>query len=266
MKYDIFNLKNIYRSKFLKNGFVLLKNYFSQHEAKQIVKYADDLQLYEEVLGKWMIYHEVNKNNQKQKSRIENIVNYHKGVNNLLTHRVNSTLNFINGYDMTLFKDKLNWKSPGGQGFNAHQDQNAWSDFPPSQYVTVALFADKSNLKNGCLEFAEGLEKRNYIMDSNSENLGELTNEIEESLNWKPIISNPSDMLIFDSYVPHRSGKNNSKKSRRIFYFTYHKSYFGNFYDDYIKKKRIEFPPDFERTTDKIINKNNKYNLANPFN
>ena len=54
----------------------------------------------------------------------------------------------------------------------------------------IISVADKSNLKNGCLEFAEGLEKRNYIMNSNNENLGELTNDTGELKLPEPITSN----------------------------------------------------------------------------
>ena len=30
---------------------------------------------------------------------------------------------------MLLFKDKMNWKYPKGDGFKAHQDHPAWNDF-----------------------------------------------------------------------------------------------------------------------------------------
>ena len=266
MAFSIFNLNNTYRSRFVRNGYVLLQNYFSKDEAKHIVRCANELQEYPEVLDKWMIYFEKDKDNKKKKSRIENIYNYHDGIRNLLVNRVNGTLNILNGGDMILFKDKLNWKFGGGEGFNAHQDQYAWSDFPPNQFVSISMFGNKSTIENGCLEFAYNCIDRKYFMDANYDNLGELTNEVEDSYEWVPIETTPRDLLLFDSYVPHRSGPNITDKDRRIFYFTYHRSYYGNFYEEYFNRKRKEFPPDFERTDDhKIITTGSKYNVANPF-
>ena len=62
MAFSIFNLNNTYRSRFVRNGYVLLQNYFSKDEAKHIVKCANELQEYPEVLDKWMIYFEKDKN------------------------------------------------------------------------------------------------------------------------------------------------------------------------------------------------------------
>lgn len=266
MAFSIFNLSNTYRSRFARNGYVLLQNYFSKDEAKHIVKCANELQEYPEVKEKWMIYFEKDKDNNKKKSRIENIYHYHDGIRNLLTNRVNGTLNIINGGNMTLFKDKLNWKFGGGNGFNAHQDQYAWSDFPPNQFISISMFGNKSTIENGCLEFAYNCVDRKYLMDANYENLGELTNEVEARYEWVPIETTPRDLLLFDSYVPHRSGPNTTEKDRRIFYFTYHNAYYGNFYEEYFTRKRKEFPPDFERTGDqKVVTTGSKYNVANPF-
>ena len=40
---------------------------------------------------------------------------------------------------MSLFKDKLNWKHPGGKGFKPHQDHPAWNDFNPDIFYSVAF-------------------------------------------------------------------------------------------------------------------------------
>ena len=88
---------------------------------------------------------------------------------------------------------------------------------------------------------------------------------IENNLKWEYIQTNTSDLLIFDSYVPHRSSKNISNTSRSIFYFTYNKSIEGDFHTKYIENKRLYFPPPNERNNNQNIQiTNNKYNLANP--
>ena len=249
----------------MRNGY-FSKDYFNK-KCKYIVKCANDYRnMKRPQINGWYIAKMRWNDNLKKRSRIENITKYHNGVDKLLKHRVDTTLKILNGDDMVLFKDKLNWKFGGNQGFNAHQDQYAWSDFPPNKFVSVALFGNNSTIENGCLEFAYGCVDRHYLMDANYDNLGELTNEVESKLKWVPIETTPRDMLIFDSYVPHRSGPNLTDKDRRIFYFTYNNKYYGNFYDEYFDRKRKEFPPDFERGNDKkIITTGSKYNVANPF-
>ena len=60
---------NNYKDKFKKDGFVLIKDYFSDKEADNIVKIADELELLKEEKNKWMIYFE-NKNNSKNENKI----------------------------------------------------------------------------------------------------------------------------------------------------------------------------------------------------
>ena len=83
-------------------------------------------------------------------------------------------------------------------------------------------------------------------------------------MEWEPLLTNTSDLIIFDAYVPHRSGPNLSDNPRRVLYFTYNLKEDGEHYDEYFKRKRIEFPPDFERDQNTKTNLDSKYNLANP--
>jgi len=245
------------------NGFVLLKNYFTEEEADNIVHFADDLENWDEQAGKWMIFFEKNNNNNNLKSRIENFFNYHKELKLFVEKKVKNTVDKIYGENMSLFKDKLNWKYGGGKGFRAHQDQPAWTDFEPDRYITAAMFANNSTKEKGCLEFGVGENKFTGLCKYNTEGLGELDSELEKQLRWDITETSPRDLVLFDSYVPHRSGKNITETPRRIFYFTYHDKKYGNLYDSYIINKRKYFPPNIERT-DKVEVMGNKYNLANP--
>ena len=252
----------LYSDLFWKNGYLYIKDYFSVKEADKIVKIADDLNSWKEEKGKWMIYFE--KDKEKKKARIENIVNYHPELKELVDNNITPTLEQIYKKPMNLFKDKMNWKKGFGKGFKAHQDQPAWSDFPPKRFVSVAMFGNKTTKENGCLEFSPGQHK-NGLFDYDMSSLGELTKDVEEELEWKPIETSSRDLLIFDSFVPHRSKSNKTSNDRRIFYFTYNSKEDGDYYQDYIKKKRIEFPPDIEREDGKEYKvKGSRYNLANP--
>ena len=49
---------DIYKKKFNKNGFVLLKDYLTEDEGNNIVEMADDLEKWDEKRGKWMLFFE----------------------------------------------------------------------------------------------------------------------------------------------------------------------------------------------------------------
>ena len=246
---------------FDKNGYVLIKDFFSEEEAKNIVRYADELETWTEQANKWMIYFE----ESKRKSRIENFLEYHSETKALLDNRIRPLVEKIYGAKMNLFKEKLNWKYGNGNGFKAHQDQPAWSDFEPDRFVSVAMFANNCTSENGCLEFGISDKKFTEICGYNKGGLGEINKEIENELEWIPAITTPRDILLFDSYVPHRSHKNTTENPRRIFYFTFNEEKYGDLYSDYLVKKRTEFPPDIERVKGQSVSINgNKYNLANP--
>ena len=256
-KYLDTNLYKDYNSSLKKNGYLLIKNYFTSDEIFFIKKFKETLENLQEKKGEYMIYYE-NINNKNVKSRVEHFVPYFSNINYLLKTNIEPLLDNILGEKITLFKDKLNWKYPQGDGFKAHQDHPAWNDFPITRFYSIALFANNSTKKNGCLEIVK--EKNNNGLYNTN---GCINETVEKTLNWEYLEATSADLLIFDSFIPHRSAKNTTDKSRSIFYFTYNKLSEGDYYNDYVKNKRKYFPPTNERFEDIDI-ENNKYNLGNP--
>ena len=246
---------NELKKQYWENGYLLLKDFLSKEESTNIVNWANELEKYPEEPGKWMIYFESN----HKKSRIENILNYHEKLNEFVESKIYPLVKDIYGKEMTIFKDKLNWKMGHSKGFMPHQDQPAWSEFPADRYISVALFANESTVDNGCLEFVSKQHKNGVYTHENSQ----ITPKIVDSFDWNYVTSTTSDVLLFDSYAPHRSGPNITNNSRRIFYFTFNEKSIGSFYNDYMKKKRANFPPNIERLAGKEY-KSSIYNLANP--
>ena len=255
-KYLDDNIYKDYSNSLKKNGYLLIKNYFKPDEIFFIKHFKQYLQQLKEEKGKYMIYHETI-NNKNMRSRIEHFVPYFNNINDLLKNNIEPLLEKILEEKIVLFKDKLNWKYPNGNGFKAHQDHPAWNDFPISRFYSVALFADDATKANGCLEIVK--ENNNTLYNND----GCINTAIENSLHWEYLETTSADLLIFDSFIPHRSAKNTTSKSRSIFYFTFNKLSEGNYYNDYVKNKRKYFPPPNERTNTVNI-KNNKYNLGNP--
>lgn len=141
----------------------------------------------------------------------------------------------------------MNWKlANGGKGFLAHQDHPAWSEFPPSMYYTAAIFGDDCTIENGCLQFAT---IESTILDYDPRN-----GELKQSFDWQHVTATSKDLLIFDSFIPHKSDDNLSQYDRRVFYFTFNKKDEGCYYHDYNKRKRMMMPPSIE------INQRNEFN------
>lgn len=240
------------------HGFIKLSNSLSHEDAQLIRKCANELNQIEEMAGKWMIYFESNGN----RSRIENFLSFKADMKKFVESKLQPLLEKTIGKKMSIFKDKMNWKHGKGKGFAPHQDHPAWTDFKSDRFYTIAVFADDTTVENGCLEFAENLNQK--LLPYNKSGNGGLQNA--DTFDWKAVTTTSRDVLIFDSFAPHRSGDNMTDGSRRIFYFTYNPTSDGSFYDEYLEKKREEFPPRIERKEGQTYSAvNNKYNLANPF-
>lgn len=246
-----------YFSNFYKmNGYVLIKNFFTIQEQNFIRKKAHTIKNLPWEKGKYMKYYE-NVKGIKQISRVENFIKYDYEFKEFLDSRINTIVEQIVGHKPVLFKDKINFKLKGGKSFSPHQDQPAWSDFPPSMFYTVSLFPDNHTIDNGCLQFAGG-------WNSNKKNL--IPSALLESdiIDWFYLEPHTSDLLLFNSYIPHKSGPNNTLYPRQTFFFTYNNSEDGDFLEEYYNQKRIHFPPENELDPNKTYDQSGKYNWANP--
>jgi ectoine hydroxylase-related dioxygenase (phytanoyl-CoA dioxygenase family) len=148
------------------------------------------------------------------------------------------------GGPVVLFKDKINYKMPGGAGFKAHQDQQAgWSVYAPL-FVTAMVTLDPATLENGCLELAPRRQGQGLI--------GEQWVPLEESgLRLQPVPTAPGDVIFFDSFVPHASKANLTDSPRRILYLTYNLASQGDHRERYFADKHASFPPDVDRDQEK---------------
>ena len=228
-------------------GWLHIKGWYGKDEMASLTSATDDLQARPEVAGKWMKYFEGVDGDTRILSRIENFLQYEPVYAELL--QGNASLNLLSLFAnerLTLFKEKLNFKLPGGKGFTAHQDAPAFTTFGQRFHVTMMLSIDYGTKDNGCLEIA----RTPRLNGSDSLEMNEdltLSDNAVAGFRWEPIETAPGDVVIFDSYVPHRSAANYSDVSRRALYATYNKASEGDFRQRYFMKKRRAFPPDVER-------------------
>src|SRR2546430_4590866 len=78
---------------------------------------------------------------------IENFVPYHEGLAALFASpRLLGLLAECAGEPVVLFKDKINFKLPGGAGFAPHQDAPAYVDFGIRSEEHTSELQSQSNL------------------------------------------------------------------------------------------------------------------------
>jgi ectoine hydroxylase-related dioxygenase (phytanoyl-CoA dioxygenase family) len=142
-----------------------------------------------------------------------------------------------------LFKDKINFKLPGGGGFEAHQDvQAGWARYG-GLHITALVTIDRATIANGCLEIATDFHRRSLIGNE----WEPLAEEQLAGIRFVPIEAEPGDSVFFDSFVPHRSAANGTGEPRRVLYYTYNKVSEGDHLRQYYADKRASYPPDIER-------------------
>ena len=247
--------------KYQNDGFLLIKNFFSEDELetinKSIVKFSKNKPNDWE-LGKEMAYYETStsigdytmnetgtKNeNKRMLCRIEKYVDYHQEFQKLAnSDKILNVLEDLMGGPCVLFKDKINFKRPNGGGYRPHQDVQAkWDDFVKYS-MSIMISVDESTPENGCLEVASGQHKRGLIGEYNKP----LEGEYLKAMNFEKIITKIGDCLFFDHFTPHQSKANKSDKPRSNIYLTYNLLSEGDHRNEYLTEKRRNLPPDNER-------------------
>jgi ectoine hydroxylase-related dioxygenase (phytanoyl-CoA dioxygenase family) len=231
---------------FQRDGYLLLRGFFNPDEVAEITRWTEELASAPEEIGRHWVYREASLLDPEDRiiQRIENFCPFHEGFDRLVRHgRLMETVSRLFGEQAILFKEKINFKMPGGAGFKAHQDQQAgWSTYAPL-FITALVGIDASTLENGCLEVAPGWHKRGLL----GEEWKPLDDPRIAEVGLEPVPTNPGDVLLFDSYVPHASAENMTGAARRILYLTYNRLSDGDQRERYYRDKFAAFPPDVAR-------------------
>ncbi|HEY9772720.1 MAG TPA: phytanoyl-CoA dioxygenase family protein [Planktothrix sp.] len=238
-------------AKFERDGFLVLPKLFSQQRVDAISKCIDALVERGPRVGEEMFYYEKSLKDGEQKilSRIEKFFDYDEEMRRLvlgqeeLMAAVQATL----ADEPELFKEKVNFKMPGGAGFEPHQDiQPGWDDYCP-YFVSVLVTIDESTVENGCLELSAGHHKKGLL----GEKWKPLTEEQLRGIDFELYPMSPGDVAIFDCFVPHQSKPNMTDRQRRNLYLTFNRKNDGMHRLQYFQDKRASYPPDNEREAGK---------------
>ena len=246
-----------------RNGYLWIEGLLTSAETARLAAWTDELAGWSDTPGRWMRYYEKTADGGKTPARLENFLPFHAGLDRLFRGRFDALAGELLGEPVVFFKDKINLKSPGGAGFTPHQDAPAYADFGVPFHATVMVPIDRFTPGNGCLEMARDAAQTT-VLPQNPD--GTLRPEEEARFQWTPILAGPGDVIVFDSYVPHRSGPNRSAGPRRSYYVTYNRAADGDHRQAYYDRKRALFPQECERQPGvDYAALGAQFNLANPF-
>lgn len=235
---------------FERDGFVVRRGVFDAEEMAEIGRWTADLGDWPETPGRHMMYFEKSllEGGRRILNRVENFYPYHTGFAALIDGpKLWGAVAQLLDEPPVLFKEKINFKLPGGDGFKPHQDQQAgWSTYA-DYFITALVSVDEATLENGCLELAAGQHKKGLI----GKEWEPISEADLESIDMRPCPTRPGDVVFFDSFAPHGSGPNVTDRPRRVLYVTYNRASAGDHRVQYYADKRASYPPDIERDPNK---------------
>jgi len=234
------------RAAFDRDGFVVVRGAFGEEESAAHARAIEALAARPLEVGRQMVYFEdsVAAPGARVLSRIEKFVECDGALSRLVfDDRIVAPASALLGDRAVLFKEKINFKMPGGGGFTPHQDiQPGWDRYAP-YFVSVLVAVDPNTIENGCLELAAGHHRRGLI----GRKWEPLEGEELAGLDFVPYPMSPGDIVFFDCFTPHQSRPNLTDRPRRNLYLTFNRERDGNFREQYFADKRQSFPPDNER-------------------
>lgn len=258
------------REHYMNHGFLYVKDFFAPEEVVGVRQWVDSLgdkavEVLKESINTGVSLEKMieldesvpvivpERVRKDQVCRIEDYVTERlTGKYMMYPDKVRNFVSDVFGEPYVLFKEKINFKWPGGGAFPHHQDYPAYGFLAPKSHATVMLTIDPATTENGCLQvaydwrssvkhlseidqekLAEGTAVLPYF--EGGPNNGTIRSEYTSLFDWVEVHSKPSELLIFSSFLPHFSLVNDSNKPRRAMFLTHNRLAEGeqrkNYYD-----------------------------------
>jgi phosphonate degradation associated HDIG domain protein len=220
---------------FHRDGWLVLRQVLSPARVQQLAAWVDQISAWAEHDGPGL-HHFEQTDAGPRIARSEDLIPHHPGLRAFFCDDVlNVWLAQLFGEPSVLFKEKINYKHPGGGGFAYHQDAPAYRFV--DHHISCMVPLDPATEASGCLYVAPGHTQGRMPTDARNC----IEQAFAETLDWRPVEVFPGDVLIFDSYTPHHSMQNHTNRARRAMYLTYNALSKGDFRDTYYDDKKAEF-------------------------
>ena len=250
------------KESFERDGFLHLPDVLSADQVKSLQQWSKEVHDWPSRPGEHMPYDEVRADGTTGLCRTESesnpisprlppsmltedYANYHDGFNSLFRgERLVGLLSELMGERAILFQEKINYTEPGGSGgFDAHIDSTAYNHAGAVRHQTFLMAVDDMTPENGCLDVVPGSHKVQVPIAADKC----IAKDWEAAQTWVPVPMKAGDLLVFGSYLAHRSGPNNSPRPRAAIYATYNGESEGDKHDSYYAHRRRVWPPTKER-------------------
>lgn len=227
-------LTDAQRAAFARDGWLVLRGALSAEQVAELDRWVGEVAGWAREDGPGM-HHFEQTDAGPAIARSEDLIGAHAGLRGFLCDgQIIGWVGDLLGEPATLYKEKVNYKQPGGAGFAPHQDAPAYRFV--DHHVSVMVPIDAATEANGCLSFAPGFQRGRL-----PETRGRITPEVAAGLDWRAVPVQPGDVVLFDSFAPHKSGTNATDRPRRALYLTYNAASKGDWRDRYYADKRAEF-------------------------
>lgn len=146
--------------------------------------------------------------------RTENVSVCHAALAQLVDGALAALAASVLGEPVVAFKDKINYKQPGGAGFRPHQDQVAYPG--ARDVVSVLLAVDECTVDSGCLWIDPTVDR---VLPTDER--GVVRDDEVDGLSLRPAELRAGDALCIPGLAPHSSDANGSDVQRRVFIASY---------------------------------------------
>jgi ectoine hydroxylase-related dioxygenase (phytanoyl-CoA dioxygenase family) len=146
--------------------------------------------------------------------RTENVSVCHPGIAALVAGPLAECAARALGEPVNAFKDKLNYKQPGGAGFSPHQDKVAYPGVERVMSILVAI--DDCRVESGCLWLTSGVNEVLPVDDR-----GVVHPDASSDLDWFAVELAAGDAVCIDGLAPHYSETNRGSTPRRVLVASY---------------------------------------------
>ena len=174
-------------------------------------------------------------------SRTEDFVPSHRGIGRLLRKgALQRLVTGLAGEPMILFKDKINYKPPGGAGYAAHQDgySHPRDGSPMPSYVAMVA-VDNFSLASGAPELAP--DAWVALGGTAARQRGQrrsLSRAALETAAYEPLELRRGDVLVYDTNMPHRAPPNRSPHRRAALFAVFTPARLGDLRATYFAEER----------------------------
>jgi len=201
---------------FIKDGFILKKNLFTEEEINKLKKFIESSSKKED-----------DARETKSSSGKLSITLWNHPSDDLFgkfstNERIVKPIEEYLDDEVYHYHSKIIWKKPGDGGFDWHQDYGYWYHnaclYPDMASCFIML--DKATKENGCLKVLKGSHKVGRIghgISDTPEQTADMERiaELEKRHECVYITAEPGDALFFHANLLHSSDANKSNQSRR---------------------------------------------------